>query len=108
MKTFVKILFWFSCWFMAAWVNSAVYAAAYFCGIQLFAKEFGYTLPELNAWLFFILSIVIAMLKTTVVKDSERVDLFTEEGGKRYCSIILTKLVWIAILVATYLIYNYV
>lgn len=108
MKTFGKICFWLTCWYLAIWVNSAVYATAYFCGIQLFAKEFGYILPDLNAWLFFILSLVIAMLKTTVIKNSEKIDLLTEEGGKKYCSVIVTKLVWMVILIITYLIYNYV
>ena len=86
-------------------LNAMIYSIAYGLGIQLFAEEIGHPLPNINAFVFIILAAIYQMLISG--KATNKIDVDSEEFGRKFISIIITKTFWIIVCITLYSIYIY-
>ena len=86
-------------------LTAITYSIAYGLGIQLFAEEIGHPLPNINAFVFIILAAIYQLLISG--KATNKIDVDSEEFGRKFISIIITKIFWIIFCVTLYSIYIY-
>ena len=87
--------------------QAMIYACIYSCGINVFASEFGYQLPEINFELFLLLEVIRQLLISGKTKETKNsVEACSDEFFKQFFSYIITKSFWMFICVIFYLCYG--
>lgn len=87
-------------------VSVLTYSVIY-AGIQIIAKEFGYSLPDLNELIFVIFTAMIQLFTCGKYHgEKNKFDVSSSEFGNRFMNWILNKVFWVIVCIILYISYG--
>ena len=85
-------------------IEASVYCLTYNIGVRTFTHEIGYPLAEAGFGVFGLLAMVKQMLFSG--RSGEKVELGDESFMPKFMSFVITKTLWMIILIISWLIYQ--
>lgn len=86
-------------------VEASVYCLTYNIGVRTFAQEIGYPLAEAGFGVFVLLAMVKQMIFSGRPGEG-KVELWDESFMPKFMSFVITKTLWMIILIISWLIYQ--
>ena len=86
-------------------IEASVYCSVYNIGIRTFTQEIGYPLEAAGFGVFVLLAMVKQMLFSGQ-SSKDRVDFGDEGFMTKFMSFVFTKIMWMGILIISWLIYS--